>query len=448
MWRLVFLSILFIVFTPQNLEASGLCLPIHELIKTNTHWDEIRFLDTLSVDELADLSRHYEKLNTEEELEQLARFVEYISRHKQSSQRSMAIHEFMEKSATLSDSGARFDSSYLAKFAKSEKKFSQLEGRYLLKEVEKLTLAGKTKRATEALLRKAERAARRRAGHHNSVVNACQVAGKNAHKTRAAFSLGKLYFGVGAITTSYAFATNNTEIAGANKEFGIKLGSELAIPIILDYIFKGPFSKIVGSSHSAFSKNFEFLGLKLVRYGIQAPVFTYLYGYSEEEAKRKAQEFHDDPEMLRQAQMLQDSIALYFEENPDKEEELIKSFYTTDKMFEKMTKMEIKFGDLSEFSQTEEGREKIAEYLIAEHIEDNSSFTDKTFKRWLFDSKWATLLAIFPKGLIIDLFSMKLLCTGQFNPKWAYAKVLALIGVNRLIFDNIYFSWRKKELGK
>jgi len=257
----------------------------------------------------------------------------------------------------------------------------------------------------------------------------CRSKTTNPTRKKAASIFKKFTIGIGIVSSfgGMAYANRDNELEDWIGQFGY----ETVIGIITGNIA----SKIVSNPrNSDLAKSIKKYFLSRGTGLVDMALFGMIFGANDEEAKARLEEVLSDPDKaarLRQMQQVFEEKKLY---------QKIKSTF-----IDKLKSIGGKVGledeppfdlgvDWGNLSDADLEREDVQDVLLA------------AADRYSFHAAYG--LIMLPKDMFTTMYIYNTLCLGLAQPKTAIIKATAIFALNRLVFDQIYYSVRRSAINQ
>ncbi|MBH47360.1 MAG: hypothetical protein CME71_04225 [Halobacteriovorax sp.] len=277
----------------------------------------------------------------------------------------------------------------------------------------------------------------------------CRSKTTNPTRKKAASIFKKFTIGIGIVSSfgGMAYANRDNELEDWIGQFGY----ETVIGIITGNIA----SKIVSNPrNSDLAKSIKKYFLSRGTGLVDMALFGMIFGANDEEAKARLEEVLSDPDKaarLRQMQQVFEEKKLY---------QKIKSTF-----IDKLKSIGGKVGledeppfdlgvDWGNLSDADLEREDVQDVLLAAAIAELYAEGEGEMiatgnvgaDRYSFHAAYG--LIMLPKDMFTTMYIYNTLCLGLAQPKTAIIKATAIFALNRLVFDQIYYSVRRSAINQ
>ena len=405
----------------------------------------------LSNEELEPILKEINKtVKNDTELNRLKNYINYVS-SKTVEEQKMAMNEFggISLAAKESDMGGHFK-----KFYEKENKF------YLMEKMNQKYYQTKFKQqgqSAEAAEKNAIALAREQRAAFQKKYYSCQSKTITPEHMQAAQRYVGISMALGIGGTTYGHYKANKDLYDESKEqWYAKLGYDITMSILMTKVsskFIKNNSKGLGSRYIQANLESSMVG------GIDAVVYSKLYGVTVEDATLRLEAIKNSPELQKELKALdaffeQKNVYQLFKSNTV---ENYKQALNSAKHEEILGKPPYKIGEqeFASLTAADLDNPQIQDALMEALIIQMNSGTDnplivtgdKGQDRYINDRVWNAAIGI-PKGMVVSYSVYQVLCLGADKPFASLGLASAIQFANQFTFSPLYYEFRKKFIGQ
>lgn len=343
---------------------------------------------------------------------------------------------------------------YVAQFYQKEKKFNVYET--FKQKIYEYELKRKGRTPAQAKVESFQMAAQSRAAMQKRYYSCQSKTITPEHKTAAKRYLG-LSTSIGiAGTVNGNYSANKDKFENNKLDWFGKLGYDIAIVMIMSKIN----AKMVKASPDGIAKrylsanaNFAVVG------GLDAVVYSRLYGVTEKEAEVKLEQIKNSPEAMKELKVLEK----YLDKNDFAgkfEEKMVldfKNILSSPKKEEMLGKPPYKIGSEEFPGLTPKDldnpaiKQKVLHALIREMNSGAGnpiiSTGDLGLDRWSNDRAWNAAIGV-PKGMVTGMIMYQILCMGADRPFASLGVATGFQFINQFMSGSAYYQFRREMIGQ